>query len=755
MPQFNPLAVIEPPSPRRGEGRERVLLEVQGMHCAGCVGRIERALLNVPGAATARVSLASGEADVRFDPALTSPQKLAAAVEGAGYRATPRAQPVSLLDLAQRQSAEVVHWRRRLLIGVILLLQLTVWHYGHFGHEAVGRWCELAGAIALTAYLGEPFFLAAARQLRNRAADMDVLIALGTGTAFVAGLVDWLAGRHSMYFMDAGMILVFITLGRFLEAGAKRRTGAAILRLVELAPPEAVILQESGPKTVPVAAVPVGSMIVVKPGVRIPLDAVVASGTSSVDQSWLTGEPIPVEKQAGDELAAGTLNGDGALTARVIRAAGNTTLAQTIELVRRAQEQKPKIQKLADRVTAVFVPIVLLIAAATFLGWWLAGDLPTAVSAATAVLVVACPCALGLATPTAVVVAAGRGAESGILFKEANSLETAAALTTVVFDKTGTLTEGKPRVVRVTAVAPSTDDDILATAAAVQRLSTHPLAACVVNEAESRKLAIPQADRLQIIAGRGVTAFAADGSRLVVGNEKLLAQEGLDAAATAGEVAAARALGGTPLFVVRQGPGEARPHLLGVLFTADEPAPTARTAITELRELGLKTVLLSGDHRTTAKAVAQAVGIDETIAEATPSQKLAEVKRLQYSGERTAMIGDGINDAPALSAADLGIAVGHGADAALEAADVVLAAGDLRAVGRAIRLARDTLRIIRQNLFWAFAYNILLIPAATGLPTVWLGPAWRLPPIVAAAAMALSSVTVVSNSLRLRVRRMD
>lgn len=755
MPQPNPLAVIEPPPRRPAEARERVVLEVQGMHCAGCVGRIERALQNLPGTASARVSLATGEADVAFDPVQTSPQQLAAAVERAGYQATPRERSVSLIELAARQSEEVFVLRRRFLIGVILLLQLTVWHYGHFGHETIGRWSELLGALALTAYLGQPFFLAAARQVRSVAADMDVLIALGTGTAFIAGLFEWIASRHSMYFMDAGMILVFITLGRMLEASAKRRTGAAILRLVELAPPEATVLEADGPRTVPVGDVSVGAMILVKPGTRIPLDAVVATGASSVDQSWLTGESMPVEKQPGDELAAGTLNGDGALTARVVRTAGNTTLAQTIQLVRRAQETKPKIQKLADRVSAVFVPAVLVIALGTFAGWWLAGDVATAVSTCTAVLVVACPCALGLATPTAVVVAAGRGAESGILFKDATALETAAGLTTVVFDKTGTVTAGKPSVVRIAALPPATDDDLLATAAAVQRLSTHPLAACIVAAAEARKLPIPVADRLQTIAGRGVTAFAADGSRLVVGNEKLLAQEKLDVASLTDEVAAARAAGGTPLFVVRETPGATSPQMLGALFTADEVAPSARTAIDQLRGLGLKTVLLSGDHRTTAEAVARAVGIDETIAEATPSQKLEQVRRLQERGERTAMIGDGINDAPALSAADLGIAVGHGADAAIEAADVVLAATDLRAVARTIRLARTTLRVIRQNLFWAFAYNIVLIPAAAGLPAIWLGPSWRLPPIAAAAAMALSSVTVVSNSLTLRVRRID
>ena len=496
-------------------------------------------------------------------------------------------------------------------------------------------------------------------------------------------------------------------------------------------------------------------MILVKPGVRIPLDAVVASGSSSVDQAWLTGESIPIEKQPGDELAAGTLNGDGALTARVVRVAGKTMLAQTIELVRRAQETKPRIQRIADRVVGVFVPFVLLAALATFVGWALAGDWSTAISACTAVLVVACPCALGLATPTAIVVATGRGAESGILFKEATALETAAQITTVVFDKTGTLTEGRPRVMRIAALAPAIESEVLATAAAVQRLSTHPLAACVVAAAEQRKLAIPAADRMQTIAGRGVVAIAADGTRILVGNEKLLAEEQLDASSLAADVAAARATGGTPLFVAKESADAKQMQLLGVLFTADAAASTARAAIEQLHALGLKTVLLSGDHRTTAEAVAREVGIADVIAEATPAQKLAEIRKLQEGGARTAMIGDGINDAPALSAAELGIAVGHGADVALEAADIVLAAADLRAVARCVRLARATLRVIRQNLFWSFAYNLLLIPAAAGLLVVVFGPAWRLPPIAAAAAMALSSVTVVLNSLTLRMRRID
>jgi len=732
---------------------KRQMLAIEGMHCAACVGRVEKALSAVPGVSAARVNLTTAEAAVEYDPLRTAPPQFVAAVDRAGYTAVPMNAGPSTEELSRRQAREALLWRRRVVVGVVLLAPLLVLHYGEFGHTAAGRWVTFLAAVVVQVYLGAPYFRGAARGVVRLAADMDLLIALGTGTAFAAGVYDWIVGRHSMYFMDAAMILVFVTLGKYLEARARHRTGDAIRKLVELAPIEATVIVDLRPQKMLVAEVDVGATIVVQPGARVPLDAMVLRGTSAVDQAWLTGESMPVEKQAGDELFAGTINGNGSLTARVTRRAGHTVLSQTIELVRRAQESKPPIQRVADRVVGLFVPAVLVVAAITLSAWGAAGDWATGLSACVAVLVVACPCALGLAVPTAVAVASGRGAESGILFKEAASLEVAARLTYFVFDKTGTLTEGRPRVVQVTTVSPHDEDDVLAVAAAVQRLTSHPLAACIVAAADARGLPIIAADGLQTVAGRGVSAQATDGRRLIVGNEKFMADEGIDVAMLTSVVAAARAEGGTPVFTATDRDG--RSELLGVIVTADAPAPTAREAVARLQQLGLKTLLLSGDHRTTAEAVARQVGIAETIAEVLPAEKLATIRRLQEQGHRTAMIGDGINDAPALSAADLGFAVGHGSDVALEAADVVLAARDLRNVAKAVRLARTTLRVIRQNLFFALAYNVVLIPAAAGVWAVWLGTDWRLPPVAAAAAMAASSVSVVTNSLSLRFRAID
>jgi Cu+-exporting ATPase len=757
MPTPLELPVIEAPR-RRVKGEARAVLAVSGMHCAACVGRIEKALAAIPGVADAHVSLTESEAAVEFDPKRVTVERMVAAVEQAGYQAQPLSDGLPR-DLGERQAREALEWKRRLLAGLVMLLPVVVLHYGEFGHSPAGAALAALAATVVQGYLGLPYLRGAAKRLRRGEADMDVLIALGTTTAFAAGVVDWWSGRHTMYFLDAAMILTFVTLGKYLEAKARHRTGEAIRKLIELAPTDATIVVDGKQRTVPVGEVEVGATLVVKPGDRLPLDGLVLTGSSSIDQAWLTGESTPVEKRPGDEVFAGTINGNGSLTARVTRPAGHTTLARTIDLVRHAQESKPKIQRLADRVVGVFVPVVLVAAAATFASWAMAGDWPTAVSAFTAVLVVACPCALGLATPTAVVTAAGRGAENGILFKDAAALETAARLTCVLFDKTGTLTEGRPRVTHIAAIAPHDEAEVVAVAAAVQRLSTHPLAECIVAAAEERRLPIMAADGLQTLPGRGVTAVAADGRRLIVGNERLMHDEGLDVSRFADEVRSARAEGGTPLYVAtvaeNSSTGTAGVELLGLIATADAPAETAANAIARLHALGLKTQLVSGDHKTTVEAVARQVGIDETMAGVLPGDKHARVKQLQERGERVAMVGDGINDAPALAAADLGVAVGRGADVALEAADVVLTKNDLRLVPRSVVLARSTLRVIRQNLFWAFAYNVVLIPAAAGLFTVALGSAWRLPPIAASAAMALSSVSVVVNSLSLRIRRLD
>jgi Cu+-exporting ATPase len=728
---------------------KRLRLAVEGMHCAACVGRVEQALTGVPGVVSADVNLVLNEAAVRFDPSRASLAQFQAALAAGGYRAAPIDDPHSTDERAARQRRQATAWKIRFVTGLALLMPTAALHLVGGGHDTLVRWTSLITATATLIVLGGPYFVGAWHRLRERSADMDTLVSLGVVAAYVAGLADFLAHRHSMYFMDGAMILVFVTLGKWLEAKAKHRTGSAIRRLLELAPQTATVVDGPRHRTLDVAEVEIGTTIVVRPGEQVPLDGLVLKGTSAVDQAWLTGESLPVEKHPGDEVFAGTINGDGSLHIRTSRGSEQTTLARTIELVRHAQETNPQIQRFADRIVRVFVPLVLVAAAVTFTAWAFAGDWRTGLSAAIAVLVVACPCALGLAVPTAIVAASGRGAEAGILFKDAAALEVAASLTHVVFDKTGTLTEGRPRVVDLVPASPRTETrELLSFAAAAQRLSSHPLARCVVEAAEERGIDVPAAERLSVVAGRGISAHCAAGE-ILVGNEKLFVDRGLDVAALAESLAAARMAGKTPLVVAVGG------RLLGFITVADKIAPHAAATVRAMHALGLRTLLLSGDHRITAEAVAREVGIDETIAEVFPAEKAAVVRRLQAEGARVAMIGDGINDAPVLTAANLGIAVGHGADAALEAADVVLAHHDLRAAARAVQLGRLTMRVVRQNLAWALVYNIILIPAAAGVAALWHADDWRLPPAYAAAAMALSSVSVVLNSLSLRARRWD
>ncbi|MCE9607644.1 MAG: heavy metal translocating P-type ATPase, partial [Planctomycetia bacterium] len=536
--------------PRAAPARtQRVRFAIEGMHCAACVGRVERSLMEVAGVASADVNMVLHEATVRFDAARTSLAQLESAVAGAGYRATPLDDPQSADERAARQRRQATGWKIRFFTGLALLLPLVILHLTGEPHGALARWTMLLAATTTLLVLGAPYFLGAWRRTWQRSADMDTLITLGVGAAFTAGVFDFATHRHSMYFMDGAMILVFVTLGKWLEAKAKHRTGSAIRHLLELAPLEATLVDGARLRTVRVEDVEIGTTLLIRPGAQIPLDGLVLTGTTAVDQAWLTGESLPSEKNPGDEVFAGTINGAGSLTVRATRRAEQTTLAKTIELVRHAQETKPQIQRLADRIVRVFVPGVLLVATVTAIAWLLAGDWRTGLSAAISVLVVACPCALGLAVPTAIVAAAGRGAEAGILIKEASALEVAASLTHVVFDKTGTLTEGKPRVIDLVVANASTDErEILSVAAAAQRLSSHPLARAVVEAAEERGLAIPAADRLSTIAGRGIVAHTAT-SEIIIGNEKLMEDRGFDVGPLRERLAAARAAGKTPLLV--------------------------------------------------------------------------------------------------------------------------------------------------------------------------------------------------------------
>jgi len=737
---------------------ETVLLDVEGMTCASCVARVEGALAKVPGVTSARANLATNQAAVELTPGRGKLDELLAAVRRAGYSASPAIEDEHAGHHASiRVENELATWRGRLLWGMGLLAVVVLLPIAAPTWPAT-PWIQLVAATVLQVYVGWPFYLGALKRARYLSTNMDTLVAIGTLAAYCTGVYElWSASQHAghatslldhpMNLMDAGTILTFITLGKYLEARAKGRASAAIRKLLDLAPPVANVERDGRVVSVAPTDVAVEETIVVRPGEKVPLDAEVVSGTSSADESWLTGESIPVDKQPGDKILAGTINGSGSLTARVLRPAGQTALAQVVELVRKAQESKTEVQRLADQVVAWFVPVVLIVAVITLLVWGVyVGEWISGLSATIAVLVVACPCALGLATPTAILVASGRGAEQGILIKEAHALELAGRVTDVILDKTGTITLGKPRVTEVMPEQGVTADELLATAAAVEQLSSHPLAAAVTQAAAERGLRLPLATALAVVPGQGISATGERGE-LLVGNERLLAAKGVDVRKYEADFAARRAAGASPLLVA------AGTRYMGLIAVTDPVAPHSREAVQRLKSQGLQVLLLSGDHRAVAERVAREVGIEQFRAEVLPDEKQQVVADLRALGRVVAMVGDGINDAPALAAADLGIAIGSGSDVAMETAEIVITGDDLRGVPRTIALARATLRTIKQNLWWAFVYNIVLIPAAAGALVPLFG--FRLPGIAAAAAMAASSVSVVTNSLLLRWRRLE
>ena len=724
-------------------GLRVIELEVDGMTCGSCSARVQKTLAGQPGVADAAVNFATGRARIELDERTTRIEDLQAAIDRIGYTLHPPEQHTGEVDEVgdaddPEAAATRAWWRRTVVAWPLAAAVMVVSMFtGEFGMSPTGRWLAFALTVPVQFWVGWPFLHEAGRRARRLTANMDTLIAIGTLTAFTYSTVVLLTGAHAdVYFETAAMIVAFLVLGRYFEARAKSRAGKAIRALLELGAKEARVIRDGVEVTVPVREVRVGDQMRVRPGEKIPTDGVVVEGSSAVDESMLTGESVPVDKSVGAKVAGATVNTSGVLTVEATAVGSETALAQIVRMVEDAQSGKAEVQRLADRIAAVFVPVVMGIAAATFLGWWLIGGDPVAgLVASVAVLIIACPCALGLATPTAIMVGTGRGADLGILIKGVEALERTRRITTVVFDKTGTLTHGRMELTDVVLADGTDEATLLRHAGAVEADSEHPIGRAVAVGARERGKELPSVSAFEAVAGHGVRAEV-DGTVVWVGSRKLAAEAGLVLPeALEEEATRLESLGRTAVFAGWSG------EVRGVLAVADTLKDEARTVIEDLHARGLKVAMITGDNARTADAIAREVGIDRVLAEVLPGDKRSEVERLQAEGEIVAMVGDGVNDAPALVQADLGLAIGTGTDVAIESSDLTLMREDLGAVVSAIDLSRQTYRTILQNLGWAFGYNVLSIPlAAAGL----------LNPVIAGAAMAFSSVSVVSNSLRLK-----
>ena len=752
---------------------------VTGMSCAACSAAVEKSVGRVKGVRSVAVSLLTNSMAVDYDPAETGNGEIIKAVERAGYgasvpaRAGGKAASVRAASPAEDARRAM---KTRLVVSFVFWIPLMYLAMHHmfkmwFGlpvppfMEAAFHGTENGAVFAFAQFLlllpivfvNWSYYKNGFRALAHRAPNMDSLIALGSAAAIAYGVfavfrIGYSLGHgdaataerylQNLYFESAGTILTLITLGKYLEARSKGKTSEAITRLMDLAPKKATVVREGREVEIPAEEIVAGDVVVVRPGQSIPADGVVLEGGSSVDQSALTGESIPVEKRPGDSVSAATVNKTGSFKFRARKVGADTTLSQIIRLVEDAVASKAPIQKLADKVSGIFVPVVLCIAVVTAVVWMLLGKpFEFSLSAAIAVLVISCPCALGLATPVAIMVGTGRGAANGILIKSAEALETAHTVGTVVLDKTGTVTEGKPRVTDVAPAAGVPARELLQIAAALEQPSEHPLAEAVMEKAKREGIAPAETKDFRALPGRGVAA-SVGGASCAAGNAALMEELGIDSSALRAAAERFAQDGKTPLYFARGG------SLLGVIAAADVVKPTSREAVEQLKRMGIDVVMLTGDNKKTAEAIRRTLGIDRAVAEVLPQDKEKEVRRIQKSGRRVAMVGDGINDAPALARADVGIAIGAGTDVAIESADIVLMKSDLRDVPTAIRLSRATIRNIRENLFWAFFYNSIGIPLAAGVFYNLFG--WMLSPMFAAAAMSLSSVCVVGNALRLR-----
>ena len=757
-----PAPVAAPPAAAALPTPGEAVLPIEGMTCASCVNRIERFVRKVNGVSAVNVNLATEKASISFDPAAVSEDDLKGAVRAAGYEV--REEPLAAAPAAAADTGvdaheaarehEIAQLRRKSWVSVGVGAVMMAVMYLPLGLDMVVIAPLLLIAAAVVQFwAGAVFYRATWAAARHGATNMNTLVAVGTSVAFgySAFVTLWptLATEwgfpYYLYYETAVIIIGLILMGRWLEARAKKQTAGAIKALMGLQAKTARVLRNGAELDVPIEQVAVGDLVRVRPGEKVPVDGVIAEGRSALDESMLTGESLPVDKSVGDEVIGATLNKTGSFVFRATKVGADTALAQIVRLVEEAQGSKAPLQRLADQVAGVFVPIVLVVAALTAAGWFVFGPSPVfAVTVAIAVLIIACPCALGLATPTAIMVGTGKAAEHGILIRGGEALEQARRINAVVLDKTGTLTRGRPAVTRIVPRAGTSAEELLRLAAAAEIGSEHPLGEAIVARARELGLDLPAATDFAAVPGKGLQATV-EGRALSIGNRALLAAAGLDAGeldASAGEVARE---GATPMFVAADG------AVLGMIAVADTLKAESPEAVAQLEALGLEVWTLTGDNATTADAVARQAGITRVLAEVQPDQKAAKVRELQDAGKVVAMVGDGINDAPALAQADLGIAIGTGTDVAMAASDITLIGGDLRTIVTAIALSRKTVGVIKQGLFWAFGYNVLLIPVAMGLLYPFFGI--LLNPVIAAAAMAMSSVSVVTNALRLRAFR--
>ena len=748
--------------------------DVTGMTCSACSSHVEKSVCKLVGEGNVSVSLLTNSMQVKYDEKKISEEDIIKAVEDAGYGASVAGAPAA--KKAEKKGSvvdeEIKEMKTRLIISFIFLIPLMYVSMGSMaglpqpsflaGHANAVSFAFTQFLMCLPIiYVNRKYFIVGYKTLWHRAPNMDSLIAVGSTAALAYGIFaiyrmsyglgagDYaLVEKYHMdlYFESSVMILTLITLGKFLETRSRRKTSEAISRLTELAPETAVVERNGVETEIPIEELNAGDIVIVKPGARIPADGIIVDGNSSVDESALTGESIPVEKTVGDKIIAASINKNGFLKFRAEKVGSETTLAQIIKLVEDASASKAPIAKLADKIAGVFVPVVMTIALVTAIAWLATGhDFEFALSCAISVLVISCPCALGLATPVAIMVGTGKGAENGILIKSAEALETLHLVKTVIMDKTGTLTEGKPVVTDIYSIGMD-ENELLALAASAEKPSEHPLAGALIEDAEKKGINLFEAEDFRAVSGRGVTATV-DGRKILAGNKYFMSENGIDVSVFEQKEKEYSDLGKTVLYFA----GENNP--LGLIAVQDVPKKTSRAAVKCLRDMGIDVIMLTGDNKRTAEAVARSLGITNVVSEVMPQDKEAVVRSVQEKGGRTAMIGDGINDAPALARADVGIAIGAGTDVAIESADIVLMKSDLMDAVTAIKLSKATIKNVKENLFWAFFYNIICIPLAAG---VWF-PAFgiKLSPMIGAAAMSMSSVCVVSNALRLKFFKAD